>query len=289
MSVRAAGLVCLLLLFACGEPATVPADVSDSFPQSTTSTETTAVPFSTSPTSTGTTATSTGSETTPDPTLQDRSQTGLEGAPAWFDLEDTVTILEGSEEIFELTDVSTYRFRSALTTLIEGEELSVQVLGEVTEDPAAFHWIVTGPLLEDGSRAHEFEVIMIEGQAWMTEGFGIWEELSEVPSQFPFFPPMSYQVAASGAASALKQADTLRESTLSVVGEEEVIGLDVLHLRFHSVDSTTDTQGDIWITPTGLLVALHLLGEDLDSGESGELTWDIYDLDADIEIQPPAP
>lgn len=289
MNVRVSGVVCLMLLVACGEPATVPAEVSDPVPASTTSTETTAVPFSTSPASTGTTATSIGSEPTPVPSLQDRSDPGLERAPAWFDLEDTITILEESEEIFELTEVSTYRFRSALTAVIEGEELSVELLGEVTEDPAAAHRIVIGPVLEDGSRAYEYEVIIIEGEAWTSEGFGKWEELSEVPTQPPFFPPVSYQGAAAFTAGALKRADTFRDGTLSVVGEEEMIGLDVLHLRIHSVDSTTDTQTDIWITPTGLVVSLRALEEHHDSADSDAFAWDIYDLAADIKIQPPVP
>lgn len=290
VSVRVVGLVCMVVLSACGEPATVPADVSASFPETTTSTQPTVVPFARSPTATATTPTTAGSDIAPTPPVPDRSDLGLQGAPRWFDFEQVITILDESGEAFDVMDVSTYRFRSRLTLVVEGEQLSpMELMGEATKEPAATHTQVTGPGQEGESPAPPQELIMIDGQAWTSQGYGMWEELSSPPSYHPMVPFVSYDVAATAAADVLKRADALRGGTVTVVGEEVLVGLDVLHLQASFEDATFDVHADIWIAPTGLVVSSRYVTQYHNSGDSNEMTWDIYDLGADIEIQPPVP
>jgi hypothetical protein len=283
---RLAKVILLFVLVACGELL----GAEGEGPAAADSPTTTVLEATTTTEKPGTTL-----ATAPEPPETTSPPPTLAGAPEWFDLEKARVTLSGYFQAFDLTDASTYRFRSTFSVWGVEDDSEIwsgvgEILGEVAEDPPAVRRVFID------SHGVQGERIEIGDRIWARQEGSTWKEIvEEGHGDLPYFAPyLSYELAA------LFAGDTLEWGAVSVVGTEEVNGLDVLHLRVtpgpadvpRGGEDTDQVVVEIWITPSGLLVSFHHRIGSAQEGEGSdgmEWTWDLHDLGAEFEIRPPLP
>lgn len=220
--------------------------------------------------------------------------------------EPTAVPVESEEEITytsveELDWINSYRSRIMMKweTLDEPkEEGSMEMLGEYVKDPAAQRFVMssTGTAPEDTGT---MEYIQIGDTAWMNMGeeMGGWMQVSADESDMIFGQGL-FDFAEGDIPGGLEGARR--------VGDETVNGIPCHHYVFDETmplmamgqgePELEKANGEIWISAKDGFTVKYtldaegkgLIGEEEDRPEHLSMEYEIYDINADIVIEPPS-
>lgn len=215
--------------------------------------------------------------TTEEPTEESAEESGESGEDASL-LEVDPNALEG---------LNSYRLRIVTQLVMEdGTTEGMTMEQEYTRDPAARRFVTIGG--EEGS----MEWVQIGDQSWICFDDSCTQTQADVEELTSGF----------GEGLEVEPSDFATDSNTRFVGKETVKGIRTRHYAFDldemesivpSQGETSESQGDVWIAdeadlPSFMVRFAVTWKEARDGNEgSGEFSYEIYDVNAPITIEPP--
>jgi hypothetical protein len=189
-----------------------------------------------------------------------------------------------------------YHFLMAWETLDEPKEAnSMEMMWELVKDPAAQHFVMegTGTTEEDFGQV---EYIQIGDTAWMNMGDETgWMQMSAEESDF----------FEGGLFDLVGEAFLDEISGYSLVGDETVNGILCHHYVFDEMSllmaaemelgEVEQVNGEVWVSADDGFTVKYtleadgkgLMGENEERPEHLSMMYELYDINADIVIEPP--
>lgn len=186
-----------------------------------------------------------------------------------------------------LDGLNSYRLRIVTQLVMEdGTTEGMTMEQEYTRDPAARRFVTSGG--EEGA----MEWVQIGDQSWICFDDACTQTQADVEEL----------TAGFGESLEVEPSDFATDSNTRFVGKETVNGISTRHYVFDldemqalvpSQGETSEAQGDIWIAdeadlPSFMVRFAITWKEARDGNEgSGEFSYEIYDVNAPITIEPP--
>ena len=200
-----------------------------------------------------------------------------------------------SKQLFAQSEITSYRSRMDVTAsgpAFEDEtDLAFKILGEYVKDPHAEHLSIT-----IGDEVF-MEMVQIGDQSWVNFA-GMWIESSDEDAGNITEDFMIFDVEDIGDLSEFEK-----------VGTETINGLETTHYHFdenvlwkvlkdeedvEGLEGLESFSGDLYTTKDGIVVkwVMHFEGtgfndENAETKGSMDMTYELYDINAKIDIQPP--
>ena len=179
------------------------------------------------------------------------------------------------------------------------EESSLEMVSEYVKEPSAWHFIMNSTGISEGNIGGAIEYIQIGDQVWMrmgTEEAG-WMQVSS--KEESAFGKETFDSMGEGFVKDL-------EGARRVLPDENVNGVLCRHYAFDetmlmgmaAMGDVTKANGDVWLSAEdGFTVkyilnaegqGLNLMGTTEDRPGRVTMEYEVYDINADIVIEPPA-